>query len=270
MTNSVSFSALLVRDKKDPFIRWDPISLLSVLANSTVSCSDKRHHTEHMPNGSWNFCACTSSTSLSTDLSPFFFFLLKTQKMKAKLFLAIIAIVLATANAGCDFLSNAPVVETTIPTFQHTLKFLNVDATVYRHTLKEGESPRLRILRYSSNPIVDVDDDAKEIRISAEGDKCSPTPTSGSLSKKPSSALFFSTLMLAAVPTRFSGFRFVAALSMGMLALKTDAAEAGECTPSMQIVLEAPPYYLGSVEECLQESENPDHCPGESDRRNAK
>jgi len=42
-------------------------------------------------------------------------------------------------------------------------------------------------------------------------------------------------------------------------------AEAAEtsCTPAMEIVIEAPPYYLGSVTECLAEVENPDHCPTE-------
>ena len=41
-------------------------------------------------------------------------------------------------------------------------------------------------------------------------------------------------------------------------------AEAStSCTPSMEIVIEAPPYYLESVAECLAEVENPDHCPSD-------
>ena len=174
-----------------------------------------------------------------------------------------------SANASCEYLSGAPIIETVIPTFQHTLKFLNVDATVYRNTLAEGSKPRLRILRYSSNPIVDVDNEAKEIRISAEGDKCTHKPsvgsggkaaTSGALTSK-TSPLLLSSLMLVSMPSKFRGVGAIAALSLGLLGRTADAATGEDCTPAMQVVVEAPPYYLGSVEECLLESTNPDHCP---------
>ncbi|KAL3930064.1 MAG: hypothetical protein SGBAC_011930 [Bacillariaceae sp.] len=186
--------------------------------------------------------------------------------MKIKvLFFAAFAAAIANVNAGCDYLSDAPVVEAAIPNLQqHTLKFLNVDATVYRHTLSKGSSPRLRILRYSSNPIIDVDDATNEIRISAEGDKCSktsPGATSGALSKTSSLHLFVSSLLFATTPSRFRGLGFVAMMAMGMQSFMVDAADDDGCTPAMQVVLEAPPYYLGSVEECLLESEDPSHCP---------
>jgi hypothetical protein len=35
----------------------------------------------------------------------------------------------------------------------------------------------------------------------------------------------------------------------------------GGCTPMLEVVLEAPPYYMGSVAECYAEVDNPDHCP---------
>lgn len=182
-------------------------------------------------------------------------------------FVSAVAIALATCvNASCEYLSNAPVIEAPIPTFQHTLKFLNVDAEVYRHTLAEGSIPRIRFLRYSANPIIDVDDATKEIRISAEGDKCAVTPGSGGnifTSGAPNSrisSLLLSSLMVAAMPSNFRGVGTFAALSMSLLAQTADAV-TDDCTPSMQVVLEAPPYYMGSVEECLLESKNPDHCP---------
>jgi len=184
------------------------------------------------------------------------------------LLVSTIVVTFATSvDASCDYLSGAPIIETVIPTFQHTLKFLNVDATVYRNTLAEGSTPRLRILRYSSNPIVDVDNETKEIRISAEGDKCAPGPggaggsatSSGALNCK-TSPLLLSSLMLAVMPSKFRGVGAFAALCMGLLARTANAADE-DCTPAMQVVLEAPPYYLGSVEECLLESTIPDHCP---------
>jgi hypothetical protein len=41
----------------------------------------------------------------------------------------------------------------------------------------------------------------------------------------------------------------------------TSAVLNQTCTPFVEMVLEAPPYYLGSVDACLAEVENPNHCP---------
>lgn len=46
-------------------------------------------------------------------------------------------------------------------------------------------------------------------------------------------------------------------LNMDNVAYAADTS----CTPTMEIVLEAPPYYLGSVAECKAEVENTGHCP---------
>lgn len=40
----------------------------------------------------------------------------------------------------------------------------------------------------------------------------------------------------------------------------TEATEI-PCKPTIELVLEAPPFYLGSVSECLAEVKNKDHCP---------
>ena len=34
-----------------------------------------------------------------------------------------------------------------------------------------------------------------------------------------------------------------------------------DCTNAVELSIEAPPYYMGSVDECLAEVENVDHCP---------
>jgi hypothetical protein len=161
----------------------------------------------------------------------------------------------------CQYLDDAPVIEASIPSLQHTLKFLNVDATVYRHTLSEGSLPRLRILQYSSTPIIDVSSSGNEVIISTEGSLCK---SGGYLSRATSSSLFITSILLASASNHFRNVGWFAMMSMGILAFKTDtvdAADADECTPTMQVVLEAPPYYLGSVDECLAEVENAGHCP---------
>jgi len=176
-------------------------------------------------------------------------------------FLSILGLFASVEGETCPYLDGAPVVEATIPAFQHALKFLNVDAKVYRHTLPSDSLPRLRILRYSSTPVIDFDSASNEIFISAEGDKCS-NRSGGAMSKSTSSAVFLSSLLVAATaPHGFQNLGFAVMASMGMLAFTADAAEEDECTPSMQIVIEAPPYYLGSVAECLAESKDPEHCP---------
>lgn len=161
----------------------------------------------------------------------------------------------------CQYLDNAPVIEASIPSLQHTLKFLNIDATVYRHTLAEGSLPRLRILQYSSTPVIDVISSGSEVVISMEGDSCK---SGGYLSKAPSSSIFVTGLLLASASTHFRNLGVTAMMSLGLLAFKMDTVEAAEtdkCTPSMSVVLEAPPYYLGSVDECLAEVSNAGHCP---------
>lgn len=160
--------------------------------------------------------------------------------------------------------------------FNYNLKFLNVDATVYRHTLTSGKQPKIKVLRYSSSPLISIDTSRKEILVSTADSNCivgpsSSTTRSGYTSRKLNAlmtatamALTFghgsnsatSTLSACAV---FLGttFFFNQGISGSVFA---EAAETS-CTPSMQIVIEAPPYYLGSVAECLNEVENPDHCP---------
>ena len=158
-----------------------------------------------------------------------------------------------------------PIVEEVIPSFQHNLKFLNVDATVYRHTLDQGSLPKIKVLRYSSSPLINVDTSTKEVLVSTVESDC--LELSGVPMKKFQSGIsLYTTTALTLALTLGSGSGALSAFALllgSSVWYKGGFAYAAEtsCTPSMEIVIEAPPYYLGSVAECLAEVENPDHCP---------
>jgi len=160
---------------------------------------------------------------------------------------------------SCAFLADAPVVEEFVPNFQHTVKFLNVDATVYRHALGEGSQPRIRILRYSSPPVISIDSTTNEVLVSTESSNCldSSAPVKkGSFPGASVASATVATLMLLAPNT---AARSVGAALLGLFNTGVEAAGTS-CTAAMEIVIEAPPYYLGSVAECRAQVENPDHC----------
>uniref|UniRef100_A0A7S4T5Q1 Amine oxidase domain-containing protein n=1 Tax=Ditylum brightwellii TaxID=49249 RepID=A0A7S4T5Q1_9STRA len=167
----------------------------------------------------------------------------------------------------CRYLDDAPVVEAIIPSLLHLnhLKFLNVDATVYRHTLTKGSLPRLSILEYSSAPIIEVNTAGNEVIISTKGNSCVAAMggdrSDAHLSSKARSSFFITTLFALAAAPNLKSLGFLSLIAIGILSYKADAAGVDECTPSMKVVLEAPPYYLGSVDECFAEVSNPDHCP---------
>lgn len=165
-------------------------------------------------------------------------------------------------QSSCAFLSDAPILDVEIPSLLHKLQFLGVDAKVYRQTPASGSKPKLRFVRYSSTPTVDVKDGV--ISISAEENNCSVTNAASSSSPGFSTGLLktFTTSAIAAGllssnrsgPSSFMGLLLVALHSFPKSAL-------ADCTPSMEIILEAAPYYLGSVDECLRSVSNADHCP---------
>ena len=180
-------------------------------------------------------------------------------------------------GSPCGFLADAPIVDVEIPSVLHKLQFLGVDAKVYRQTLASGSKPKLRFLRYSSAPTVDVEDD--RIVISTEENPCSDggggvLENGASSSSSPGSSVsLLKTLVTSSIATgliasnnkhgssSLLGLLSIALYSPPTGALAAAAAASSECTPSMEILLEAPPYYLGSVEECLQSVKDPDHCP---------
>mmetsp|Transcript_10255 Transcript_10255/g.24906 ORF Transcript_10255/g.24906 Transcript_10255/m.24906 type:complete len:285 (+) Transcript_10255:41-895(+) len=171
-----------------------------------------------------------------------------------------------SSAAGCNYLSDAPIVDVEIPSILHKLQFLGVDAKVYRQTPASGSKPKLRFVKYSSTPTVDVRDG--QIVISAEENDCSD----GSFSKNKASSsspgfsngllktLATSTIAAGLVSSNKSGSSSLLGILL-MVLYSFPKSAAADCTPSMEIILEAPPYYLGSVEECLRSVSNPDHCP---------
>lgn len=122
------------------------------------------------------------------------------------------------------------------------------------------------MLRYSSAPVIRVDKARNEIQISTESSNCLGSGTS----QKNISALQTSGLMTGFAMMLVAGYGFssrsVGVTFLGMLLVLNRNhfgvdAQDSSCTPTMEIVIEAPPYYLGSVAECKAEVENPDHCP---------
>lgn len=222
---------------------------------------------------------------------------------------------ISLAVSSCGFIPNAPVIEYDFPSLQYDLKFLDVQAKVYRTTLSKGSTPRLRILRYSSSPVIEIDEVTREVLISTQNSNCfdhastptssapvrsltstpvrSPTstpvrspisapvlsPTSAPATKSLGFSLYGSnkfmtpfvttTIALAMASGRLSltviGGAIAASLaflySEGHTSAFAMASLNETCTPAIEVVLEAPPYYLGSVDACLAEVENPDHCP---------
>jgi len=196
------------------------------------------------------------------------------------------------AASSCGFIPNAPIIEYDFPSLQYDLKFLDVHAKVYRTTLSKGTTPRLRILRYSASPVIEIDDVTQEVLISTKSSNCfdrTPAPAGPrSPTKSPISvpipkslgvslhssnkfvAPFVTTTLALALANGGLSFTIIGGAIAASLALfLTDghntpfamAALNETCTPSIELVLEAPPYYLGSVDACLAEVENPDHCP---------
>ncbi|VEU40048.1 unnamed protein product [Pseudo-nitzschia multistriata] len=171
----------------------------------------------------------------------------------------------------CRFLDDAPPLDVEIPSVltHKKLSFLGVAAKVHRKATASGSKPRLRFLRYSSTPTVDVTRGG--ILVSAEGSGCDVSVVDSILSSSaPSRSTPRRLLAASAVAAGFLSSHklgmLIAVLCLSSPSLVpgsafAEAASSSTCTPSMEIVLEAPPYYLGSVEECLRSVSNPDHCP---------
>lgn len=165
------------------------------------------------------------------------------------------------ANQSCSFISNAPIVEEEIPSFQYNLKFLNVDATVYRH-VNSGSKPKIKVLRYSSAPLIDVNINSKEIIVSSADSDC--LDHSGISLKKRNTSKFSIFTTAAATAIIFGhGTNAFSTCTILLLGLTMADAKQMSCTPAMEIVIEAPPYYLGSVAECVAEVTDPNHCPSD-------
>ena len=171
----------------------------------------------------------------------------------------------ADANINsCAFLSGAPIVDIELPSLQHTLKFLGVEAKVYRHVLSAGSTPRLRFIRYSSTPIIDIVQGSNEVLITSEETMCVKTEITSSSPISKSFSTMFVTALLASFASTQGGIDSALGILVTTILFPQIVAGQkvdGDCTPVLEVVLEAPPYYMGSVAACRAEVENPDHCP---------
>lgn len=182
------------------------------------------------------------------------------------LFVSFLEKIFADATKRCEFQTDAPVIEEVVPRFQHNIKFLDVQATVYRHALSTGSLPKIKILKYSATPLIKFDSDSHEILISTEESGCALSNSAAHMFKKSATAalIIASSFILSPGDGLYSGNAIISFLagSYVMLNMKNVAFAADtSCAPAMEVVIEAPPYYLGSVAECKAEVENNDHCP---------
>ena len=116
-------------------------------------------------------------------------------------------------------------------------------------------------MRYSSPPIIEIDTHSNEIHVSIDR-KCLDSSSAFTSNKSSYFTIEIATALLLAT----SGTVSAPAALLTFLALKTNIAVLAldsDCMPTMDIVLEAPPYYLGSVDECRAEVENQEHCPND-------
>ena len=112
-------------------------------------------------------------------------------------------------------------------------------------------------MRYSSVPFINVDSVTNIISITAD-DACVPSSDATAITASPW------LMTISAVVSFFVYTKPEVSAALMLLTMMVGSASASEsCTPSMEVVIEAPPYYLGSVDECRAEVENLSHCPGD-------
>ncbi|KAG7373260.1 Hint-domain containing protein [Nitzschia inconspicua] len=200
-----------------------------------------------------------------------------------KFFLALpflFAVANATATKKCPL---RPVDETAaisldlpISVLSHGLKdlpieFHGVHPMVVRKPIAFGKMPKITVQRYSGNqpPVIEFDEEKELVTIknsvcSAGGSSGGSSSNAPSCHSRPST--LFSTLMMAgsAVAALNDNTRPTAALLASAAApgfMGAVQAHEDECTPVVQVVVEAPAAYRGVLETCLDEVNDPAICP---------
>ena len=186
-----------------------------------------------------------------------------TMMMMMRCILSVLAVLTApllvdAAGVACPYLGDAAPVELALPPsvlsnsiVDLPLKFVGVKHTVRRTNVPHGGSPRVIVQRYSSKPVLEYDP-LNGVTVSAAA--CSDSTESAATSSN-GLAVTTAGLVLAAVRNRLDAAVVVTA--MGLLA----TAKAQECTPAVEVLVEAPAAYMGAVETCLAEVSVPGQCP---------
>ena len=155
------------------------------------------------------------------------------------------------------------------------IEFQGVHPLVIRKEIDYGQSPKVIVSRYSGDapPEIEFDEITETVTIksaSCAGGDLTNGGASGASSScnKGSKHYLFSTLVAtagAAAAAMNENTRPLATLlaagAVGGGGFFGVHAQADQCMPVVQVIVEAPAAYRGAVETCLAEINDPDICP---------
>jgi hypothetical protein len=190
----------------------------------------------------------------------------RTMKFSPLLLTLLPALVAAQTAAKCSFLpaADAPAIELMLPAGALThplqelpIEFRGVTPIVTRKTLAAGSMPKITVSKYSSEPTIVYDDLTGKVIVSAGS--CSGGDESGApLSRSATTWLpLAGATLLAGVASGPTAAASVAAAGL----LQGAHAQEEACMPVVQLLVEAPNSYVGAVETCLAEINDPAICP---------
>jgi hypothetical protein len=187
--------------------------------------------------------------------------------------LSLLIPALVAGQSACPFLpyDSAPPVEYSLPISVLStplsdlpLKFVGVTHKVTRKQLPYGATPKITVKRYSTRPIVEYDEMNNSVTISAEacavgGDASSAPEHSNNVGLLATAV----TSLAAMVDERTRPYAMALAVAGSAAAVlpRASARQLQVCTPSVEVVVEAPASYRGAVETCKAEINDPEQCP---------
>lgn len=179
----------------------------------------------------------------------------------------------AAVELACPFLpiESAPAIEYTLPVsvLSHPLKDLPLEfdglvPVVTRKSLPFGAIPRVVIERYSSQPSVTYDEKQGIVVVASaacSADNIEAPPTeSRSAQHSVSWMVLAGSVLVGLVDESTRSYAWVLALSAVLLSGGASAHE-DTCMPSVKVIIEAPAAYMGAVETCMAEINDPMVCP---------
>jgi hypothetical protein len=185
-------------------------------------------------------------------------------KFSPLLFTLLPALVSAQGTK-CSFLpaADAPAIELMLPAGALThplqelpIEFRGVTPIVTRKTLAAGSMPKITVSKYSSEPTIVYDDLTGKVIVSAGS--CSGGDESGAYMTKSANWLpLAGATLLAGVASGPTAAASVVAAGL----LQGAHAQEEACMPVVQLLVEAPNSYVGAVETCLAEINDPAICP---------
>lgn len=172
---------------------------------------------------------------------------------------------ISVAAAKCEYLptADAPPIELALPigTLSHSvdelkLEFRGLTPIVTRQTIGYGETPKVVVKRYSTEPSIYYDD--TEGKVVVAGPSCGQDePKSGAATSCANWLPMAGASLMAGLLGGPAAAASVAAAGFVPLA----RAHEESCEPVVQIMVQAPSSYMGVRETCLKEINDDEICP---------